>query len=130
MARIANAEGPLLEQILDDTWPIWNEGLNRPAYGRYFTAQLATPWGRDHLRRVALVEDGGALARAKISELAATAGGAPLRVAGIGAVFTAPAHRRSGAARDLVTAILDRARADGADVALLFSEIGPDYYAR
>ena len=56
--------------------------------------------------------------------------GRAIRIAGIGAVFTQPAHRGRGAARDLLSRLLDRAAAGGVDLALLFSEIGPDYYAR
>ena len=56
--------------------------------------------------------------------------GQPIAVAGIGAVFTSPASRGRGAARELIERLLERAAADGADLALLFSEIGPDYYAR
>jgi len=40
MAVLANAEGPLLEQILDATYDIWHEGLNRPAYGRYWRGDV------------------------------------------------------------------------------------------
>ncbi len=54
----------------------------------------------------------------------------PSHVAGIGAVFTTPAARGRGAARELIDRLLERASADRADLALLFSEIGPDYYAR
>ena len=56
--------------------------------------------------------------------------GRPIQIAGLGAVFTSPASRGRGAARDLIERMLERAEADGADLALLFSEIGPDYYAR
>src|SRR5204862_2768056 len=41
-----------------------------------------------------------------------------------------PAHRGRGHARTLVERIVEGAAAGGADLALLFSEIGPDYYAR
>jgi len=130
MAQLAPADGALLEQILDATHGLWHEGLSRPAYSRYFAAQVATPWGRAHLRRTALVEDGAVLASAKLYDLTAVADRRTIRIAGIGAVFTQPAHRGRGAARELLTRMLDRAAADGADLALLFSEIDPEYYAR
>jgi predicted N-acetyltransferase YhbS len=133
MADRAMAEGLLLEQILDSTHTIWHEGLSRPAYRRYYTAQRATAFGRDHLRRFALVGAGGeadVLASAKQYTFAATLDGAVVRVVGIGAVFTEPAHRGRGHARELIDRLLEQAAADGADLALLFSEIGGDYYAR
>lgn len=130
MPNLVNAEGPILDRILDDTYNIWHDGLTRPAYGRFYAAQLATPWGRAHLRRLALVEGDELLASAKLYAFDAVLDGRPIKVAGIGAVFTPPASRGRGVARDLMERLLERAAVDGADLALLFSEIGPDYYAR
>ena len=69
------------------------------------------------------------LASAKLYTLDGIAHGRPLRIAGIGALFTAPAHRRRGHARALVEHLLERSAEEGATVALLFSIIGTDYYA-
>jgi len=124
------AEGPILEPILSATFDIWNEGLARTAYARYYTGQLATPWGRAHLRRWALVDDASVLASLKAYALDAVLDGRAIRVLGLGAVFTQPAHRGRGHARELLERILAQATADGFDLALLFSEIGGDYYAR
>jgi len=130
MAQLVPAEGAILASVLEATYEIWHQGLSHPAYGRLYAAQLATPWGRGHLRRVALVEGAEVLASAKVWTFDATLDGTPIRVAGLGAVFTQPAHRRRGVARDLIERLLEGAAADGADLALLFSEIGPEYYAR
>lgn len=130
MADIALAEGALLSSILDETYDIWCEGLTPNAYARHYAAQLATQWGRRHLRRVALVDGTDVLASAKEYHLDAVLDGLPARVVGLGAVFTQTAHRGRGVARDLIERLLARAAADGAELALLFSEIGADYYAR
>jgi GNAT superfamily N-acetyltransferase len=130
MADLALAEGPLLRTILNATHKIWSEGLTPAAYERYYTAQLATPWGRQALRRFALVDGADVIASAKLYTFDAVLAGDPIRVAGLGAVFTQPEHRGRGAARDLIERLLEKASADGADLALLFSEIGADYYAR
>jgi len=130
MTDLVSAEGILLNQILDATHNLWHEGLSRHAYGRYFAAQLATSWGRAHLHRTALVDGDEVLASAKLYDLTGVSDRQTIRVAGLGAVFTQPAHRGRGAARELLTRMLDRAAAAGADVALLFSEIDPEYYAR
>jgi predicted N-acetyltransferase YhbS len=95
-----------------------------------FAAQTATAWGRGRLRLLALVDRDELLASAKLYSFEATLDARPIRVAGIGAVFTPPARRGRGAARALIDQVLECAAADGADLALLFSEIGPDYYAR
>jgi GNAT superfamily N-acetyltransferase len=130
MTNLVEAEGPILGRVLDETYDIWNDGLSRHAYGRFYTAQIATAWGLTHLRRLALVNGDEILASAKLYQLDAILDGRPLRVAGIGAVFTTPAARGRGAARELIDRLLERAAADGAELALLFSEIGPGYYAR
>jgi len=130
MTNLVEANGSILDRILDDTYDIWNDGLSRRAYARFYTAQTATAWGRAHLRRFALVSGDDILASAKLYQLDAVLDGVRLTVAGIGAVFTPPAARRRGAARELIERLLERAAADGAEAALLFSEIGPDYYAR
>jgi predicted N-acetyltransferase YhbS len=130
MAQLVTAEGSLLDQILEATYEIWHEGLSRAAYRRLWTAQIATAWGRGHLRLLALVDRDEVLASAKLYMVDATLDGRPIQVAGIGAVFTPPARRGRGAARTLIDQMLERAAADGADLALLFSEIGPVYYTR
>jgi predicted N-acetyltransferase YhbS len=128
--ELVPAEGPILDDILAATFDVWHEGLTRRAYDRYYAAQLATPWGRSALRRWALVDAREVLASAKVYRFSGVLDGQSIRIVGLGAVFTQPAHRGRGYARILVDRILDRASADGADLALLFSEIGPDYYAR
>jgi len=124
------AEGPILDQILAATFDIWHDGLNPAGYRRYYSAQRGTAWGRSHLHRWALVGAGEVLASAKVYDLAAVLDGRPIRVVGLGAVFTQPAHRGRGCARTLIDRLLERAGGEGADLALLFSEIGADYYAR
>jgi predicted N-acetyltransferase YhbS len=130
MAQLVTAEGQVLDQILGATHEIWHEGLSRAAYGRWYAAQAAAAWGRGHLRMLALVDRDEVLASAKLYLFDATLDARPIRVAGIGAVFTPRARRGRGAARALMDQLLERAAADGADLALLFSEIGADYYAR
>ena len=118
------------EQILDQTHRIWSDGLSRRQYGRYNLAQMRTPWGSRHLQRLALVEGTRLLASAKRYDLAAVLDGRPVAVVGIGAVFTPPELRGRGHGQQMVRSLIARARSDGADLALLFSEIGSAYYER
>jgi GNAT superfamily N-acetyltransferase len=130
MAILTPATGVLLEQTLDATYPHWHDGLSRAAYGRWFTAQLATPWGRRHLTRWALVDGEHLLAMAKLYDFNATLDGGAIRVTSIGAVFTLPAYRGRGVARELITCVVEKAAREGADLAMLFSEIDPGFYLR
>jgi GNAT superfamily N-acetyltransferase len=125
------AEGALLDRILDNTYPIWNEGLTRPAYGRWNAAQLKTPWGRERLHRFALLDNGGALlATAKRYRYDVRLDGRDGWMAGFGAVFTPPAARGHGYATRLLEMLIERERAEGALLAALFSEIGAPFYER
>ena len=122
------ATGPILERILDATYPVWNEEISREAYGRWNHAQMATAWGRTNLRRVALLDGERVLSSAKDYRFQAHVGGRLLSVLGIGAVFTPPEVRGRGHARALIESLIESARADGCTLGLLFSEIGSAYY--
>ena len=127
---VVPATGAVLERILDDTFPIWNDGLSQENYAKSWHAQLRTSWGRSHLDRVALVDGPHVLASAKRYDLSMRLDGRNRRVLGIGAVFTAPAHRGRGFGRELITRMLDTAVTDGQEFAMLFSEIAPAFYER
>jgi hypothetical protein len=129
--HVVPAEGALLEQILDCTFPIWHEGLTRAAYSQWNAAQLKTPWGREHLHRFALLSDGGALlASLKRYRYDVRLDGRDGWMCGIGAVITPSAQRGHDYAAQLVERVLEQERRDGALFASLFSEIGAAYYAR
>jgi GNAT superfamily N-acetyltransferase len=125
---VVPAVGAVLERILDDTFPLWHDGLTRPNYGRYWAAQLKTGWGQAHLSRVALQDGPHVVASAKRLDLPMQIDGRIRRVLGIGAVFTAPAYRGRGAAKELLTRILETGEAEGFEFAALFSEIAPRLY--
>ena len=129
--RLVVAEGSLLEQILDHTYPIWHEGLTRAAYARWNAAQMRTPWGRQHLQRFALVSDEGTLlASAKRYRFDVRVDGRDGWMCGIGAVITPEALRGRGHARHLIEALVQQERDAGALCAALFSEIGAPFYER
>ncbi len=128
--HIVPATGPVLEQVLNDTHSLWNDGQPRDNYAKAWAAQLKTPWGQQHLDRVALVDGPHVLSSAKRYDFSMRFDGRIRRVLGIGAVFTAPAHRGRGCARELLARILDTAVTEGQEFAMLFSEIAPAFYER
>ena len=129
--NVVPARGALLDEILDLTHPLWGEGLSRRAYAQWNAAQMRTPWGRQHLERVALVGgDGALLATAKRYRFDVRLGGRDGWMCGIGALFTPPDRRGRGNGGQLVERLVEDARAAGALVAGLFSEIGTGYYDR
>jgi predicted N-acetyltransferase YhbS len=130
MLDLVPAEGRILEQILDASYEIWHEGLSRERYAQFFEAQKRTTWGRINLSRSALTDGDEVLASAKEYVFPAVFDSRTVRIVGIGAVFTQPAHRGRGHAQDLIERLIARAARNGADLAVLFSAIGSDYYAR
>lgn len=129
--RVVLADGALLERILDDTFPVWHEGLSRDAYSKWNRGQLRTPWARQHLQRFALVDGAGAhVASLKRYRHPVRVDGRDGWMCGIGAVITVPSHRGSGHATRLVEHVVEQSRQEGALVAGLFSEIGTAFYER
>ena len=128
--HVLSADDPLHDQALDQTFAQWNDQLTREGYAQYNRAQLRTAWGAQHLERVGLVSDGLLLASAKRYRVSVRLGGCTVPTIGIGAVFTPPEHRRQGHAAALIEHIVEAARANGAAMAMLFSEIAPRYYER
>jgi GNAT superfamily N-acetyltransferase len=129
-SHVVPATGAILERVLDDTFPLWHDGLSRQNYSKSWRAQIRTPWGAAHLDRVALVDGAHVLSSAKRYDLSLRLNGRIRRVLGIGAVFTAPEHRGRGGARELITRMLESAVAEGQEFAMLFSEIDPAFYER
>lgn len=128
--RLVPAEGWILDEILSESHAIWSDGLTREAYAKYNAAQMRTPWGSRHLRRFALVDGAEVLASAKRYEFTARVDGEGMRAVGIGAVFTPERQRGRGYAREIIDRLTSDAASDGVAVAVLFSEIDPDYYTR
>ncbi len=123
VTAVVPAEGAVLDRILGATHSICSEGLSRQAYDRYEAAKLKTAWGRDHLRRFALVRGSELLASAKRYRIAGVLDQRLIRICGIGSLFTERMHRGHGYAGALVESLLDDARHDGAELALLFSDM-------
>ena len=126
VATVVPAEGLILERILGATYSIGHEGLSRQAYAKFDAAQMKTAWGRRHQQRFALVKGADVLASAMQYDLGAVLDQKPVRICGIGAVFTEPTHHGGGHASVLIERLLAEAARDGAEVALLFSEMGSE----
>jgi predicted N-acetyltransferase YhbS len=127
VATVVPAEGVILKRVLEASPAIALEGLSREAYAKFDAAQMKTAWGRHHQRRFALVDGDDVLASAMQYDLAVVFEQRPVRVFGIGAILTPPAHRAGGHAMELVERLLDEAARNGAAIALLFSDISHEH---
>ncbi|MEO6212043.1 MAG: GNAT family N-acetyltransferase [Vicinamibacterales bacterium] len=129
--RLVVAGGDVLEQILQESHGIWGDGLTLRGYRQYNLAQLRTPWGADRLCRYALLDERGTvLTSAKRYYLRARVEGREVDAVGLGAVYTPERQRGRGYAASIVNRLVADASARGVELALLFSEIGTDYYER
>jgi hypothetical protein len=123
VATVIPAEGAILERVRDAVHLISPDGLSRPAFSKFDSAQMKTGWGRRHRRRFALVNGADVLASATQYDLAAVLDQRPVRVCAIGEISPQPAHSTSGRAQELVDRLLDQAARNGAAMALLFSDM-------
>jgi len=117
----------VLDRLLTATHARCKTGLDRHAYGRFHAARMKTAWGCRSRRAFALLDGADLRAGALRYDFAAVLDGRPIRVCGIGSLFTEPAFR--GHASRLIETLLDVAARDGADIALLFSRSGDPAFA-
>ena len=110
--------------------PIWGGGLSEDRF-QLFQRRLAdAPEARERYRLLGWFVKGTLTAAMKAYDLRATCAARPLRVLGVGAVFTPPELRRRGHAATMLRAVMDEYASRGGQAAVLFSDIGVRYYER
>ena len=108
--------------------PIWGGGLSEDRF-QIFQRRLAdAPEAKDRYRLLGWFVNGKLSSGMKAYDLLGSCAGRPLRLLGVGAVFTPPEFRRRGHAADMLRAVMAEYRGRGADAAVLFSDIGTRYY--
>ena len=121
---------PEREAYFRGVQPIWGGGLNPDRFVA-FQRRLADSAEAGRRYRLLGLFDGQHLVSAmKAYDLHGSYAGSPLRLLGIGAVYTPPPLRRRGYARQMLELAIADHRAAGFDAALLFSDIGGEYYER
>ena len=116
--------------VLPHTAPLWAGARSFDEYVAEFHAAAGSGWGRRRFRTVGLRVGGELVATCKRYERELRCGERAYRSAGIGAVFTPEELRGRGYATALIAAFLDAERAAGTDLAYLFSDLHPAFYAR
>jgi hypothetical protein len=111
--------------------PIWGGGLEEPRFLAFQRRLADSAEARGRYRLLGWhAPDGTLLSALKAYDLRGSCAGRPLRLLGIGAVFTPEELRRRGHAAAMLRAAMDEYRALGAHAAVLFSDIDIDYYRR
>lgn len=116
-------------EVLPQTAPLW---AGRRSFEEYVAQTLEIArgsYGRRYYRTIGLYDGTRLVASFKRFERSLRDGTARLRAFGIGAVFTPEEHRGRGYASVLLASALDDAKARGYDLAYLFSDIRPQFYA-
>lgn len=116
-------------EILPQTAPIWAGGRSFDEYAAQTLEIARGSYGRRSYRTIGLFEQRRCVASFKRYDRTMRHGGKRLRAIGFGAVFTPPEHRGRGYASVMIAMALDRARRDGYDLAYLYSDIRPQFYA-
>jgi ribosomal protein S18 acetylase RimI-like enzyme len=109
---------------------IWGGLLDEGRFLAFQRRLAEAPEARDRYRMLGWYGQGRMLSAFKLYHLRGAVAGKHLDVIGIGAVYTPPALRRRGHAFEMLRAALEQAREEGADAALLFSDIDVRFYER
>ena len=121
---LAPATGTVLDRVLRDTYPVWDDGLS----SRPTRATWAACGGRRGARRISSAwrcRTAHACWPAPRGTTWRPIDGRIRRVLGIGSVFTPRELRGRGAASEMIAHLVEAAEAEGYEFAALFSDIGP-----
>jgi GNAT superfamily N-acetyltransferase len=119
-----------VRQVLPLSGTLWAGARTFDEYVAEFRATAGSGWGKRRFRTVGLRVGGALVASCKRYERELRCGERTYRAAGIGAVFTPEELRGRGYATALIAAFLDAERDAGTDLAYLFSDLHPAFYAR
>lgn len=115
-------------EVLPMTAELWAGRRDLDTYVSQTLAIARSGYGRRHYRTLGLFDGKVTVATFKRYERVVHDGPRRLRALGIGAVFTPEKYRGRGYASVMLGHALDQARADGYDLAYLFSDIRPQFY--
>jgi predicted N-acetyltransferase YhbS len=116
-------------EVLPLTAALWARTRSLEEYVADYRSLASSAFGQRRLRSVALEVDGRVVASCKRFLRTLRCEDRRYSAIGIGSVFTPADLRRRGYATAMLGALLDAERAAGTDLAFLFSDIAPAFYA-
>ena len=118
-----------VREILPLTYPLWGSGRTFETYVADLRTMASSAYGRRGRFTVGLREGDAIACSCKNYDRDVIIGERALRATGYGAVYTAEPFRGRGFASAMIGASLDAERAAGRDLAYLYSDIDPAFYA-
>ncbi|MBV8490974.1 MAG: GNAT family N-acetyltransferase [Candidatus Eremiobacteraeota bacterium] len=118
-----------VRDVLPLTAPLWARGRDWTTYASQTLELARSGFGKRHYRTMALHDGGEAVASFKRYERTVRSGTRRLRALGFGAVFTPEPLRGRGYASAMIAMAMDVAKADGYELAFLYSDVRPHFYA-
>ncbi len=115
-------------EVLPLTAELWAGRRDYETYVAQTNEIAACGYGQRHYRTLGLYDGSQLVASFKRYERTVHFGARRLQAVGIGAVFTPNEFRGRGYASAMLAMVLDRSRAEGYDIAYLFSDIRPQFY--
>lgn len=119
-----------VREVLPHSFGLWNNGRAFERYASDFRAVASSTYAKRRAFTLGLRDGGTLVASCKTYDRELRWETTSLRATGIGAVFTPQRLRGRGYATVMLGALLDAERNAGRDIAFLYSDIHPAYYAR
>lgn len=116
--------------VLPHSFALWHDGRSFDRYASDFRIVASSTYAKRRAFTVGLRDGTTLVATCKNYDRELRWEAASLRATGIAAVFTPPELRGRGYATTMLGALLDAERNAGRDVAYLYSDIHPAYYAK
>lgn len=130
---LEQAEWRDIQNILKETFEIWSPGLTHEKYLEFIWMQLQHPWARNNYEYLMTREGARSespLASMKYYKISLASRGRSFPFAGFGAIYSRMDVRGQGYGRELIELAIDKARKEGCQGIMLFSDIDPKYYER
>jgi GNAT superfamily N-acetyltransferase len=116
-------------EVLPLTAPLWAGRRTFDEYARQTIEIARSSYGRRYYRTIGLYDGKTRVSSFKQYERRLRDGSRRLDAIGFGAVFTPNEYRGRGYASVMLAMALDQARSEGYELAFLFSDIRPHFYA-
>ncbi len=117
--------------VLEQSKSVWGHGISLEEYVEYHNLIRNHPWSRKNFQHLVLIDDQGEIfSSCKVYHHRVRIGSEFFPLAGIGAVFTPPPYRGLNYASQMLEYLMDEIQDQGFELALLFTDIGPEFYSR